>query len=253
MSRLVQRLVLIVVLALAVGGCGDSAPPSGTAAPDCSAVIEPIDLRYTCGEFSFPPGLVTAGLGNAEQANDPAAAALRAHLAEDGPEEDFLPNTGWHLVGMDPGKAEFVAIVPGGDPGWATVSVERSFEGWNVTGWGECRPRIDLAEGLGPAEWTFDPAGLQPGPATQVFEALVTELSCNSGQPADGRVIGPEIVTSADTVLLIFAVRPRPAEFQTCQANPTTRVTVDLGEPLGARKLFDGGRLPPGDPAQPRS
>jgi hypothetical protein len=49
----------------------------------------------------------------------------------------------------------------------------------------------------------------------------------------------------------MFAVRPLPGG-QDCPSNPPTRVTIDLGQPLGDRTLLDGGRLPPGDPAQPR-
>ena len=105
--------------------------------------------------------------------------------------------------------------------------------------------------GLGAAEWTFDPAQPKPDATTQVFDALVTEMSCNSGQPADGRIVGPQIVKTAETVLLTFAIRPRSGDFQTCPSNPSTRIRADLGEPLGNRTLLDGGRVPPGDPTQP--
>jgi len=153
------------------------------------------------------------------------------------------------MTGMDGRLAEFVSV--GRDLGMKSVSLENGATGWKVTGWGECQPRVVLPNGLGPAEWAFDPEQPKPGPATQVFDVLVTELSCNSGQPADGRIVGPQIVKSADTVLLIFAVRPRPGG-HTCPSNPSTSVKVDLGEPLGDRKLLDGGRLPPGDPTAPR-
>jgi len=74
---------------------------------------------------------------------------------------------------------------------------------------------------------------------------------CSRPLTPAGRIVGPQIVKSADTVLVIFAVRPRPGG-QTCPSNPSTRIRVDLGEPLGERTLLDGGRLPPGDPTQPR-
>lgn len=105
--------------------------------------------------------------------------------------------------------------------------------------------------GLGAAVWTLDPAQPKPDATTQVFDALVTEVSCNSGQPADGRIVGPQIVKTAETVLVTFAVRPRPGDFQSCPTNPSTRIRVDLGEPLGDRELLDGGRVPPGDPNEP--
>jgi hypothetical protein len=236
-------------LILAVSACGETTPSKESAASDASTAVDATMLRYTCGTFPFAPELMTAAPGTDEQGANPAAAALRQHLAGAGPDIDFLPDMGWHLVGMDAKLAEFVAV--GGDLGMKSVSVENGAAGWKVSGWGDCRPTISLADGLGEAEWAFDPAQPQPGPATQVFDALVTEMACNSGQPADGRIVGPQLVKSPDTMLVIFAVRPRPGG-QDCQGNPSTRVSVELGEPLGNRKLLDGSRLPPGDPTQPR-
>ena len=248
MIRRLLRLAVVATLVVAVGAGVEAVLPTGPASSDANAPVAPFDLRYTCGAFPFAPGLLATGPGDAEQANNPAAAALRAHLAGVGPDIDFLPDAGWHLTGMDARVAEFVT--GGGDLGMKVVLVENGADGWKVANWGDCQPRIDLAGGLGAAEWAFDPTQPKPGAATQVFDALVTEMSCNGGQPADGRIVGPQIVRSADTVLVIFAVRPRPGG-HTCQSNPSTRIRVDLGEPLGDRKLLDGGRLPPGDPAQP--
>lgn len=262
--RAVLPSIALVVAAIAAGcggsgvtpsspgspGAGGSAvPPSG--AGSAGANILPMDLRYTCGAFAFGPEMLTAGPGNDELADTPIAAALRAHLAGAGPDIDFLPDSGWHLTGDNGRAAEFVSV--GGEMGMKSVSLENTAAGWNVTGWGDCTAVIQLPDGLGVAEWAFDPAAPRPGPASQVFEVLVTERACNSGQPADGRIAGPEIVRTDTAVMLIFAVRPRldGGGVQTCPSNPPTRVTVDLGEPLGDRVLLDGSRLPPGDPAEP--
>jgi hypothetical protein len=247
MTQRITILIAAVCLAVAVAACGDAGRPDGS--PGDSAAADGIVLRYTCGTFPFGPELLTAVPGNAEQAANPAAGALRAHLAGIGPDIDFLPDTGWTMTGMNDRVAEFVSL--GGDLGMKIVSVENGPAGWKVSGWGDCQPRIALAEGLGEAEWAFDPAQPKPGAATQVFDAMVTEMNCNGGQPADGRIVGPQVVRSDDTVLVIFAVRPRPGA-QTCPSNPSTRIRVDLGEPLGDRTLMDGGRLPPGDPAASR-
>lgn len=242
-------LATLAALALLVGACGSAPPPSESSPPDArDPVISPLDLRYKCGEFAFAPGLL-AEAGNAEQADNPAAAALRAYLLGTGPDIDFLPGTGWHLTGMNERVAEFIAVDR--DSMVTKVGMENRLNGWTVAGWGQCQPRIDLAEGLGAAEWAFDPAQPKPGAATQTFDAMVSELSCSSGQPADGRIVGPGLVKSADTILVIFAVRPRPGG-QDCQGTPPIRVKVDLGELLGNRVLLDGGRFPPGDPTQPR-
>jgi hypothetical protein len=238
-----------VLFALTMSACGEAASPSGSTSSSPDGAALSIDLRYTCGTFPFDPEILTARPGNAETAADPVAATLRAHLAGAGPDIDFLPDAGWYLAGADARTAEFV--VAGGDLGLKMVSLENSGAGWKVSGWGDCRPRVLLPVGLGAADWAFDPAQPKPGPATQTFTALVTEQACNSGEPADGRIVGPQLITTADAILVIFAVRPRPGGFQTCPSNPPTRVGVDLGQPLGDRKLLDGGRLPPGDPGQP--
>lgn len=248
MIRRLLSFAAALALALTAVACGNAGPtPSGSASPDAEPPVQALDLRYTCGEFSFGLGLLSGPAG-AEQAGNPAAAALRAHLATSNPQPDDLPDTGWLLAGMDERVAEFLAIGP--DQELMMVSVENRLNGWEVADYGQCRPSVDLAEGLVVAEWTLDPAQPAPGPATQTFEALVTEQSCNSGQPADGRIVGPEIVKSEGMLLVIFATRPRPGG-QDCQGNPSTRTTVDLGEPLGNRRLLDGGRFPPADPAKP--
>lgn len=214
---------------------------------EAGLVVE--DLRYTCGAFPFRADLLEAGPGDDEWQPDPLAVALRAHLARPDTGMDIRPGTGWHLVGNDGRTAEFVTRQ--GEFGMMVVFMALDGSGWSVTGWGDCRPRLALPPGLGDAEWRFDAADPVPGPQTQVFDALVTELGCNSGQPADGRIVGPAIVRDVDRVLVIFATRPRPG-FQACPGNPSTRVVVDLGEPLGDRDLLDGGSLPPGDPTEPR-
>jgi hypothetical protein len=210
--------------------------------------IRPADasaLRYTCGKFPFGPDLL-ARVGQAELADNPAAAALRALLAQDGPDIDFLPDGGWILAGIDAASAEFVTV--GGDLGMKSASVEAGVEGWRVTGWGDCQARRVLPAGLGDADWVLAPNQPAVGPETRTFDALVTERSCASGRSSEGRIAGPDIIEVDDLLLVTFAVRPLEGD-QNCPSNPATRVTVDLGEPLGDRRLRDGGALPPRDPA----
>lgn len=247
--------VLGILASLVVASC--SASPALSDAPSEPTIsttpAEPggIDqLRFTCGRFPFGADVLGAPARNDEAAPNPMAEALRRHLAMPGPDIDFLPDAGWTLVGFDGSTAEFASVGP--DLAMTVVFVSNDGAGWKVSGWGGCQPEVVLGPGLGAAEWTWGGPGA-PGPDTQVFDALVTERACASGKPADGRGVGPAIVKSADTVLVIFAVRPLGGEFQTCPSNPSSRVTVDLGEPLGDRRLLDGGRLPFADPTQPRN
>lgn len=98
----------------------------------------------------------------------------------------------------------------------------------------------------GPATWTYDP-GAEIGPDTTQFTAWVTETACASGQSSKGRIIGPEVKVSAETIMVTFRVRSLVGG-QDCQGNPSTAVTVRLPEALGERQLVDGGREPPAEP-----
>jgi hypothetical protein len=243
---------MLAAVATAAGGCtflGGGTPPASSSPSDTgSAAPATFDqLRYTCGRFPFAADLISAPARTDEQAASPIAAALRAHLAVPGPDTDFLPDHGWTLVGSDAAAAEYVTL--GGDLGMKSVDLEFGPSGWKVTGWGDCRPQLQLPAGIGGAEWTWGGPGA-PGPDTRQFEALVTETSCAGASSPLGRILGPDVIFTTDSVLVIFAVR-QLGGVQTCPGNPSVRVLVDLGQALGDRKLLDAGRLPYGDPMVP--
>ena len=102
-------------------------------------------------------------------------------------------------------------------------------------------------EPAGPAVWFLAPDA-QIGPETTAFPALVMEVNCASGQTSEGRIVGPEISYDADQVVVTFAVRPPPGDAHACPSNPATLVKVTLNEPLGERRLIDGGADPPREP-----
>lgn len=238
-SLIVRALVCVAI------GCGGPSPSvdgSVASSPVGSGAISgELELRYTCGTFGFDPALL-AEAGNAEQGADPIAAALRAHLETPGLDFEWLPDTGWVLVGSDDRKADLIAR--DGVGSLASVSLENGPDGWRVSGWGECGPSLALPPGLNSASWVPDPEDPMPNAATRAFMALVTERECASGQPSVGRVVGPVLLVDAERVLVAFAVRALPGGFQTCQGNPSTPVHIDLGQPLGDRELVDAGHLP---------
>ena len=99
----------------------------------------------------------------------------------------------------------------------------------------------------GPALW-FLPAEGAIDAETTSFTALVMEVDCASGQSSQDRIVGPEISYDADQVVVTFAVRPPPGDAHACPSNPATLVKVTLNEPLGERRLIDGGADPPREP-----
>lgn len=125
--------------------------------------------------------------------------------------------------------------------------------GWALEESGECRPQAEFAS-LNGATWTLAPDVPFPTRRSTTFTALVRETECTGGLTADGRVLPPAILYGSGEVLAIFAVRspPPPAGGAVgCPAPMPTRVEVALSEPLGDRRLLDGGVSPPVDPHPP--
>ena len=225
-----------------------SGSPSATSSSGSGVFTLPGDLLFTCGppEDAFP---LAALIGPDPVPPDahPAGPALALHLGA--PMADFLPKAGWRVLLARPGFVLFGAAgQPGAESDFFSVQAVSDGGPWEVQGWGGCRPFRVHESGAGPATWTL--AGPQPDPATTEFVAEVTEVSCASGRPPDGRVVPPEILYSEAAVVVTFFVRHLPG-IQECPGNPSIPYPVQLTEPLGERPLLDGGVYPPRLPDEP--
>lgn len=114
--------------------------------------------------------------------------------------------------------------------------------GWAVVESSTCSPTLDLGE-LDTARVSLDPSS-PPAPESDRLALLVTEVACNSGQDAVGRVELVERAETESTVELVIGVRPSGAQEASCQANPATPFTVDLERPLGDRVILNAGVVP---------
>ncbi len=229
-------------------------PPSDPAlapTPVPPGIDEVRDTRYTC---SAAPGFLPSDLdrpANAELEDHPTADALQAAIAEEGPDIDMLPESGYWLLHRDDRVAEYLARGPGGlEPPVVHASIEFLGGAWTLGGWGQCRPTILLA-GRNLAEWILDPAAPAPGPDATTFTVLVTERTCTGGKPMGGRLQAPSIIYGNDVVLVVFTARPLEGDGFDCPGNPSTRAVVQLREPLGERRLLDAGFFPPAEPVAP--
>lgn len=235
---------------LLIASCGQ-APQSEPLAesPPAAGLGE---IRYSC---SGPPGFLPTLLDQepiAEFESHPSAAALRRTI-QAGDQADMLSAGGYWLASRDESGAQYIARGPAGaDPPFVEATFNNEGGSWTLAGWGQCQPTIVLDD-LSVATWTLDPALPPPDAATTSFTALVTERTCTGGQPLLGRLLPPSIAYGADTVTVVVAATPLPGDVFTCQGNPSTRVTVELGEALGDRRLLDGAFFPPIDPTVPLS
>ena len=201
--------------------------------------------EVSCGGSGFPISVLDEP-GRAERLDDPAAEALRTHLAQSGPDFTWLPDTGWREVGRTDTEVNYVAdAVQGTDPPYVEVSVIRDGDDWRIAGWGQCRLQPSVGPGLGLASFRVAP-DVELAPGLTEIPVLVTERACNSGQDARGRIAEPQVIVGDDAITVVFAVRPREGDRE-CPSNPETPHLLILPDPLGNRTLLDGSVIPPRD------
>ena len=259
-SKLRIAAAFVAIAVTTVGACGSRQPgvastASGTPSPQTTALEtqapatpEPtesteLNVAYTCGGHAFSPAIFNEPEFDLQ--STPAGVALAEFIESGQDGEQILPTDNFRLAGQDDSSATFVAPLPG-DPPYADAQLKNDGSGWRVSGWGQCRPRIAL-RGAGAAGWLL-PEDEVVNRTTTTFTALVTERSCTGGSSSEGRVREPLVIYEPDRVVVIFTVDPLPSGAYNCQGNPSTRVRVDLSEPLRDRRLLDGGRFPFGDP-----
>lgn len=227
-----------LALALLLGGCNLALPPDAVGPDRTSA-------RLTCGGGDSFPIDVLAQPPGAETADDPAAAALREHLARSEIDIDWLPDTGWRVAVRTDGHVLWLAEDPGAPGTWLHATTARDGAGWRVTGWGGCSLQPDVGPGLGIASFRVAPHA-ELGPDSREIDVLVTEHACNSGEDASGRIVPPAITVGEDAITVLFAVRSRAGP-ATCPSNPETPFVLELPEALGDRVLLDGSSVPARD------
>ncbi|HEY7524942.1 MAG TPA: hypothetical protein VH720_14930 [Candidatus Limnocylindrales bacterium] len=257
-----RRVIITIVVAIAVGGCagqpGGPSPvrPSVSQSPTGAAGVgesappldpDPLDprltfLRYGCDGHPFGLDLFAVP-GRAELEDHPSAEALRTFLAG-GEAADLVPIGGWHLAGRDAESASYVAQVAG-DPPFASIGASLRDGTWTVEDYGQCRPMVAM-EGLNAATFRF--VGDAPGPDATRLELDVTEIACAGGRPMGTRLRPATVIETEGFVGLLFTAVTQ-AGGQDCQGNPATRVTVELGAPVGERRVLDLAVFPFHDPA----
>jgi hypothetical protein len=227
-----------------------------------SALLEPLPAERMPRMISDGGGLPFAPSALASpteplSAEDPAVAALLAHLAlharprggvrnrlRRGSDPPPQPPTtaGWRLLARTDDEALFGT---GSPPQLLTVAVryDQRRRAWIHAGSSRARPLRATREGIRASSWRVDPIR-PPEPHERTLRILVTEQTFSGGQRAEGRVLPPDLHLDEHQLILTVYVTPRPG-FQAGSSNPETPVRIALAEPLGPRVLVDGGLIDP--------
>lgn len=256
-----RRHGFAIALALAfVASCASRVPspttstavPSPTAnaslaspEPGVEPTIDPAWITrpaLTCGdrERLFPPEAL-GGPGIAHLAPDEPAAVLRSVIADAPPETPF-PDSGWHRVVDRPDGVMFVAR---GDPQtpWWVVTVGVLDGTLQPIQFGQCRLSIAPPSGVTLAQWWLDPDAPPITAESTTLAALAREEACANGEPPDGRVMRPTIVSTTETIMVAISVQTLPSA--DCPGNPAFPIEIGLPEALGSRVLLDASEFPP--------
>lgn len=224
-------------------------------------------LPYGCTGNPFDLGILSRP-AVADLGDDAAAAALREQTRHlDGAKR------GWWLTYRSATEAEFLAI--NGPDLFDYFRFRLRDDGtWELRGAGDCALRF-VAEGRSTLSWRIDESA-PPDADTRIVRVLVSEQYGS----VDLLTLQPPIIRLTDEVVLIVftanqpaglnadptlarAARSRTASardpgrlsevplFDHCSQGPPVPVEVDLGEPLGERRLVDGATWPARDARQP--
>jgi hypothetical protein len=236
-------------LVLLLAACGGGAAVGGGEDVTASDVPGASDTTVACGEASFEDGelatmptldtLPDEVLAAVDDTGEPALDTTRDwRVAEAGDDEVVLIRA---FEEDEPAAAggDTHAVVRLGPITGAPNIPDRS---WFVWSSGLCSPR--LADGAGDGRADLRLAD-DPAPDDTELRLLVMEHRCASGRSAEGRIDLAELTLTEDQVRVRVSVRPPPGDAQTCQGNPWTPFTVDLGEAVGDRTVVDADLVPP--------
>ena len=237
-----QSALAIVASTLMLAGCGSDSPPTSATEASPASTVEG-DIQFACTDLPFPTDrLLVRG---AENEPGPEADALRAVLATN---EGFIagvpfPKSGWTRAVETGNKVQFVAfemrqIV---DRPWYLIAFQLRNGRWNRDYTGECRLRpAGLANGVDPGEWWLAKSA---EPTDRMLTAFVREDGCSVGPVLPSRVGTPIVAPRADVVKVVIPVRS--SDDGGCTG--ATPITIDIGQPLGNRRLVDAGVFPARD------
>lgn len=205
-----------------------------------------------CGGVSIP-GEAIADRVPIEAMEDGERDAFAGAQWDDGtPLSSFADD--WYRANVTEGTVTVIRDVEmPNDPTWPAILPDRELltvswvahatnlpPGWYVSQSSHCALTVDLGD-LGVPALAVRAA---PDPKSRELALSVTEMACNSGEDAQGRIEVVSIEESADQVRLVLGITPRDGA-QNCPSNPATPFTVTLDDPVGDREILDASLVDP--------
>jgi len=206
--------------------------------------------EVACGSGPrFDPLVAFSRPTGAERGKKPSEKALREFVDDKRIAYLGIHRHNWRLLAGTPNEKVF------GQGGLKAgriqvVSVVHRKTGWKAVGYASACQLAVLPEGGHAAiTWTLA-RGQHLTPSTTSIEVNLGPGECDSGQGQNDRLEAPVFREENGALLMALWLRPVGGGAQTCQALIEPPVTIQLPEPLGSRKLLDGGVFPPLSSAQ---
>jgi hypothetical protein len=235
----------IIGWTLLLGGCrSDSSPPDAVDTGPAATVG--MDIQLVCTDHPFPADRLS--VRGAESEPGPTADALRAVLATNAGfiEGVPFPKSGWTRPFETSDEVQFVALETRRleDRPWYLIAFELRNGRWDRTYTGECRLRpAGLQQGFGAGEWWL---ATSAEPTDRMLSIFVREAGCTVGPAQPARIGTPMVAPREEVVKVVIPVRT--SDDGRCTG--ATPATIDIGMPLGKRRLVDAGAFPARDVRQ---
>jgi hypothetical protein len=206
-----------------------------------------------CGGLPFDPVAVFGGPTGAENGPKPSERTLGRYLRRDRSLRDYVPLRDWRLVSETATEAEFASgrlapRWPDREPrGPSVMSFERMNGRWKMWGLSSACTPTTVIDDLSAVTWTLAWDKPLPKPSSRRIWINLGPGECSSGRGQNARARKPVVWQVGRKLIVAMTVRPLPPGFYTCEGVSEPALAIELPQPVGDLRLFDGATYPPVD------
>lgn len=238
---LVRRVALLLALSMLAVACTTDSGSLDVIVPPDETGSFPGDLQVGCPHGPTFPFSALENIRPLAEGGSGMVTAAGTFLGSG--EGAFWPQDEWMILHSSLREAILVARA---DEGFMFMTLTRDLGGWKwsgAQGGAPCPLQHMPPSNANTVDWVLDPGAPALTPDSTSVRVLLTEQQCVSGQAIGSRLLGPQVVMTADDVRIAFAARRPPGDAHNCIGNPSMSFVVQLPEPLGDRQVIDGRGL----------